>query len=205
MKLYETGLFCLVVEWLGKCLSTKGLFLLSVPDFPVPAPGLPWLREGQQELAARPRPGDIVCSTCSVLSLPCSGQTDGKARCGPAAPCCGWSQCGRQEGGAGCQGRTCGGGVGAWARPGTGKKVNQVCRRPGPNSLSRTERAALAPISNTPVRRASISPPSTPPMALAKRRTMSVGSPDPRFVCKVCLDHEVSASLLDCCRLYASS
>ena len=146
-----------------------------------------------------------LCSTCSVLSLPCSGQTDWKARCGPAAPCCGWSQCGRQEGGAACKGRTCRGGGGAWARTGIGKKVNQVCRRPGPNSLYRTERAALAPISNTPVRRASISPPSTPPMALAKRRTMSVGSPDPRFVCKVCLDHEVSASLLDCCRLYASS
>ena len=35
-------------------------------------------------------------------------------------------------------------------------------------------------------------------MALAKRRTMSVGSPDPRFVCKVCLDHEVEMVVMPC-------
>lgn len=63
---------------------------------------------------------------------------------------------------------------------------------------ARAERAALAPLSSTPVRRNSISPPSTPSVALAKRRTMSVGSPDPRFVCKVCLDHEVEMVVMPC-------
>ena len=51
--------FAQLLSGIEKGLSTEGLFLPSVPDFPVPAPGLPWLREGQQELAARPRPGDV--------------------------------------------------------------------------------------------------------------------------------------------------
>ena len=58
----------------------------------------------------------------------------------------------------------------------------------------RAVRAALPPLISTPERRNSTSHPSTPPMALAKRRSMSVGSPDSRFICKVCLDQEVSAS-----------